>query len=730
MNPLNPSNADGLQRTLREQEVILENAGVGIGFIRERVVQRCNRRFAEIFGYADPAAMVGRSSLSLYCSLCDFEQLGRTAYPVLAQGRPYQTRLQMRRAGGEVFWCSLTGKLISPDDEEAGSIWIVEDINERVLAEKALQTALSEQALILDHAMVGIVFLRNRAVTRCNRRFEEMFGYGRGELDGTSSRNWYMTDEDWKTAGRQCYEPLSSGRSFSGEMLLRRKDGSPLWCEVRSKAVNPEDLSQGSIWIAMDLSGRKAAEAALAAANADLEAQVGRRTAELRHTVEVLHQEINERRQAEAQIRHLSLHDPLTGLPNRIFMEQLLEQALRDAAERRQQVAVLLINLDRFKHINDVFGHEEGDRVLGVVAQRMRQATGIADTITRLGADEFVVILPGVDRQTDILEFVRRLSAALRPGIRLGVRECQISCSAGISVFPDDGGTPKLLLQHADMAMRRAKDGGRASHQFFSRQLDREFQDRIELEQAMHHTLQAQGFEIHYQPQIDIASGRIAGVEALARWHRDGTGWIPPGVFIPVAEDSGMIHALGLWVLEQACRQNKAWSDSGIAPLVMAVNVSAMQLAQSGFVEQVLDILARTGMQPGQLELEITESVIMRQVDRAIRVMEQLHAAGIQLSIDDFGTGYSSLSYLRSFPLSRLKIDRSFVKDIDTNPNDEVICRTIVAMAQNLGLEVVAEGVESQTQLDRLASYGCQHYQGYHCSRPLPAREIEPLLRG
>lgn len=381
-------------RTSQEQQVIFDHAGVGISMLRHRRIERCNQRFAEIYGYSNPEELIGQGSRQFYEQEATYQALGEAAYATLSLGQSYTTRLQMRRRDGRLFWCELTGKLIDPDNPDGGSIWIMNDVDEQVRAEDALRQVLAEQALILEHAPVGVVFLKDRRVTRCNRRFEEMFGYGRGQLDGKTSRCWYLTDEDWREAGRQCYEPLSRGESFNSVMRLGRRDGSALWCEVQAKVVDPSDLSKGSIWITLDITARKQAQDALAQVHASLEQQVAQRTEQLRSTVQSLHHEIAERQQAERRIELLALHDALTGLPNRTFMEQLLERTLRDARRESSQIAIVFLDLDRFKHVNDAFGHDKGDILLQAVAQRLQTAVRESDTVARIGGDEFVIVLP------------------------------------------------------------------------------------------------------------------------------------------------------------------------------------------------------------------------------------------------------------------------------------------------------------------------------------------------
>lgn len=716
-----------LMRILNEQRVILDNASVGICFILQRQIQRCNQRFAEIYGYDSADQLVGTSSEQLYPDNLSFRKLGVEAYPSLARGERFSTELQMRRASGKPFWCRVTGKMIDPSSPEQGSIWIVDDIDQQRHAADSLEQITRQQQLILDHAMVGIVFLHNRHVASCNRRFAELLGYETDELIGVSSQLWYADKSIWQAAGERYNAVLSSGRAFEAEMELIRKDGTRFWCDVRSKAVDPNDLSKGGIWIIMDISDRKATEAALVTARQQLEQRVEERTRELEQVVSSLHREIEERKIAEERIRHLAQHDSLTGLPNRGLFESRLQEQIAQAETRQDALAVLFVDLDRFKHINDSLGHHEGDMLLRSLAERLRQAVGQQGTLSRIGGDEFVIMLNDIKPRSRIEQLIMRLQAALVPVFRVGVQEFRISSSIGVAVYPEDGHTPQALIQHADAAMYRAKANGRNRYHFYNHRLDNEQSERVELENALFQALRHEEFELHYQPQIEIQSGRIIGVEALIRWQRPGHGMVSPANFIPLAEENGLITEIGSWVLERACAQLQQWQQQGL-DLRVSVNLSAPQLDDANFCDKVARCLKRYRLDPSQLELELTESIIMKHVDQTIQLLEQLDKMGVHLSVDDFGTGYSSLSYLKRFPLNKLKIDQSFVREICVDPDDATICRTIISMADNLNLTVIAEGVEDADQLAMLAEFGCHQYQGYFFSRPVPAEQIPDLF--
>jgi diguanylate cyclase (GGDEF)-like protein/PAS domain S-box-containing protein len=717
-----------LAHALREQQVILENAGVGILFVRQRAIMRCNQRAAEIFGYENSAAMTGVPSKVLYASDDAYAALGRDAYPQLALGNRYQAEHLMKRRNGDMFWCSLTGKLINPQNVEEGSIWILEDIHERKLAEAQLKAAVFEQRLIFDHAMVGIVFLRDRKVSHCNRRFEEIFGYGPGELAGSSSRQWYLNEEDWLEAGRLCYEPFAAGRTFEGEMLLAKKDGSPLYCDVRSKAIDPQNLALGSIWITMDITDRKRAEAALTQVHAELEQLVEERTRQLSLTVAELNREITQRKADQERIRQLAHYDPLTGLPNRTLLADRSDHAISIAQRSGASLALIFLDLDHFKNVNDSLGHRVGDELLKALAQRLRSVVREQDTISRLGGDEFILVLPGTDADGAAHVAGKLLEIAAQP-YTLERHELTITPSIGIALFPADGADFDTLSKCADAAMYRAKQDGRNTYRFFTPEMQARSDRTLQVENALRRALERNQFELHYQPQMALDGNRVVGVEALLRWRHPELGMVPPVEFIPIAENNGLILPIGEWVLRTATAQLKTWMDEGLPAITMAVNLSAVQFRHAQLPERVTRILEETGLKPQYLELELTEGAAMDDPRAAIAMMDNLHERGIRMSIDDFGTGYSSLSYLKRFQIYKLKIDQTFVRDITVDPEDKAIVSAIISMAGALGMLTIAEGVETEGQLAFLREQGCREGQGYLFSKPMPAAEFVRFVR-
>ncbi|MBA3032961.1 MAG: EAL domain-containing protein [Gammaproteobacteria bacterium] len=441
--------------------------------------------------------------------------------------------------------------------------------------------------------------------------------------------------------------------------------------------------------------------------------------------------DLSQIKNSEARLEHLAHFDPLTKLPNRLLLQSGLTHALLAAERHQQRLAVLYIDLDRFKNINDSLGHPAGDELLEALAQRLLEQLRSEDTLGRLGGDEFLLILENLQRPEDAASIARELIESLDQSFRLpSGHEVYVGASIGISLFPEDGTSCTKLIQHADVAVYQAKEAGRNTFAFYTPALTQIANERLDLEARLRVALTQREFLLHYQPQIDIQTGGLVGCEALVRWNNPQQGLIAPSRFIPLAEETGLIVPLGEWVLRQACTQAKAWIDAGMSHLSIAVNLSARQLQQPDIVARVAAILAETGLPAAALKLELTESMIMGRGEEAVALLQRLKDLGLRLSIDDFGTGYSSLAYLKRFPIDELKIDQGFVRDIPNDSDDNEIATAIIGMAHGLRLSVMAEGVETEAQRDFLAKHGCNTYQGYLFSRPLPADEFTRLLNG
>jgi diguanylate cyclase (GGDEF)-like protein/PAS domain S-box-containing protein len=438
--------------------------------------------------------------------------------------------------------------------------------------------------------------------------------------------------------------------------------------------------------------------------------------------------DVTERKCAEERIHQLAHYDKLTGLPNRALFSQLLEQALSEAKYSKKQVAVLFIDLDRFKLINDSLSHDSGDVVLKQVARRLTDAQLKRNTIARFGGDEFVVLMRDCQIPTDAAEAAQSLLTAIAQPLILEGQEYHLTASIGISAYPSDGENAQTILKNADIAMYRAKEHGKNNYQFYSSQMNLHSFERLVLERFLRHALDQDEFRVYYQPKVDLVSGCVTGMEALLRWVHPAMGMISPVKFIPLAEETGLIVPIGAWVLKAACAQNKIWADQGLPPLRVAVNLSARQFAQDDLHSTILNVLEETGLAPELLELEITESVTMDNPEHAAALLRKLKALGIRLAIDDFGTGYSSLSYLKRFPIDNVKIDRSFIKDIPHDEDDVAITQAVIAMAHSLGLKVIAEGVESEEHVTFLREHGCDEVQGYLFGAPMSADNFTQLI--
>jgi diguanylate cyclase (GGDEF)-like protein len=432
---------------------------------------------------------------------------------------------------------------------------------------------------------------------------------------------------------------------------------------------------------------------------------------------------------ANRQLRHLATHDALTGLPNRVLLEDRLTQAMALADRDRRPFAVLVCDLDRFKLINDSLGHGAGDELLQAVAQRLSSLVRSVDTVARFGGDEFVLLINSIANQEDVERLAARAVEALQAPVLIAGIDVHTSPSIGVAFYPADGGSIEALIAHADAAMYCAKQRGRGNVQCYHPGMDAGAEDRVQLESDLHSAIELRQFELHYQPKVDTQTGAVRSAEALIRWAHPSRGLIGPGDFIPLAEECGLIGAIGEWVIREACRQARDWQTQGVAWLRVSVNLSASQFRHKGLVESIQRALDESGLESKYLEVELTESVVMSDPEESIAVLEQLSRMGVIVSVDDFGTGYSSMSYLRRFPIDKLKIDRVFISEMVNRPEDASIVRAIVSLAHSLRLKVVAEGVETHDQLQFLQACGCDEYQGYHFSRPLPALKLAELLR-
>jgi len=590
------------------------------------------------------------------------------------------------------MWVSL-----SPISSMNNNIWVcvISDVSSWKLAEANLKTKSSELDAILENAMVGIAFIKDRKFLHVNHKFETLFSYMRAQISGMSTRCLYLSDIAFEQLSDEVDAVLNSGENFEGQLEMVRQNGERFWCSVSSKAIDHEDAQQGTIWLFED----------------------------------VTHQRKNEER-----LVNLASFDSLTGLPNRAVFLDRLEHALHKAHRESGTLAVFFLDLDHFKHINDSLGHKAGDQLLCEVGTRLQASIREGDTVARLGGDEFTIILEDVRSAQYVAKIAEKILLAISETYLLDTIEVNISPSIGISLYPADGRDMDTLLKNADAAMYYAKDNGRNNFQFYSAEMNAKAAERLAMETSLRRAVELGELYLNFQPQIDLRTGKVSGAEALLRWNSEQWGNVSPAEFVPILEDTGLMGIVGEMVLTQACEAYMALKDKLVPDFQIAVNLSGRQFKGGQLVSYIRQLLSETGMSPKNLELEITESILMDNTDLAITTLNELSAMGMTLAIDDFGKGYLSLSYLKQFPLNVIKIDRAFVRDVNDNASDAAIVDAILAMSHRLQLDVVAEGVETKEQLDFLQAHDCRRVQGCYFSKPLDfdnfSRFIEQDIQG
>jgi diguanylate cyclase (GGDEF)-like protein/PAS domain S-box-containing protein len=935
---------------LREQTLIFERAPIGIAFLRDRIIQRCNPSFERIFGSL-PGQLIGQSTRVCFATEPAWSAAGERARRGIEEGGSFVGEVEYCKADGTPIWCQVTGSLLNPANHDEGHVWLFQDITARRAAEEALVESLWEQQLIFDNAMIGIAYQRERTILRCNRRFEEIYGFPPGALTGQPTRLLYASQQAWEDAGQQLYGQSAALEAFEGEVLFCRRDGTPIWVHVSGRPIEEQDERQIWIWTHEDVTAHRAAQDALRQSHLELEQRVAERTHELSQQLDFMHQlveaipgpvfyknragcylgcnqaflemigksraevvgasvydvapraladrymaadeelfqragsqvfeaqvlradgqyrdvvfhkaiygvpgeavcglvgimldvterkrmeqrlqqaatvfdssaegititspkgeiiavnrafteitgyceddvlgvnprilqsglqgaqfyremwrtlhtcgrwqgelwnrrkdgqaflesltvsavkdsqgcvthyvgvfsDITELRKAHDQLDHQAHHDPLTGLPNRLLLGDRLHKALQRAHRDERGLAVLFVDLDRFKNINDTLGHQVGDRVLCEVARRLTRLRREADTVGRLGGDEFLIIIEDLADPAAVSHIADKILTLLQDSPVTVEQEFYVGASIGISLFPQDGGDAETLLKNADVAMYRAKERGRNTYEFFTKELTQSSLARLQMETDLRRAIDRGELRVFLQPQFSLSSGELVGAEALVRWLRPELGLVMPGEFIKLAEESGLIVPIGEWVQQTAAGQWAAWVAAGFKPGVLSINVSGVEFRRGRIQETARKTLARSRLPAQFLELEITESAIMTQAENSVQVLDALRAMGLGLVIDDFGTGYSSLAYLKRLPLNKLKIDQSFVRGLPSDAEDRAITRAVIALAHSLQLTVIAEGVESEAQREFLAGEGCDEMQGYLRGKPMPLDEF------
>jgi diguanylate cyclase (GGDEF)-like protein/PAS domain S-box-containing protein len=682
--------ADGQPRMTREAATATEpemrQVVVPVRDPAQRVIAALIFEYTPLYNDATALATQAFRLMAMVALVGVLLALGSAFYLARAVSAPLR---QLTEAARQLGRGQRASAIVTNSGDEIGELAAVFNSMSGALhlRERAMESTFNG-IMIVDLAKPGF------PIEYVNRAFERITGYNAAQVLGKPADFLVRGDVD-QPGLHEIRLAMHEGREAHAVLRGYRQDGEPFWNEVSIAPVRSEDGPPS-------------------------------------HYVAIISDVTDARNDAD-QLAHLAQFDTLTGLANRNLMLDRLKQAIGSALRHGERIVVAFIDLDDFKLVNDNLGHAAGDQLLREVARRLEACLRARDTAARFGGDEFVLLLregeQGALGGAQLIEKIRAVLESVAAPLTLAGRDIQVHCSIGLAAFPQDGDDAETLVKHADTAMYRAKELGRNGFQFFTEALQLRAQQQMELGASLRLALEREEFELHYQPQVSLRSGRIAGMEALLRWRHPDKGLLGPGHFISFAEESGLIIPIGEWVLRRACKQNKAWQDAGLPPLPVAVNISARQCAQEDLEKVVRSALADSGLEAHYLELELTESISMSDPENSVPMMQAMKAIGVELSIDDFGTGYSNMSYLKRFPIDRLKLDISFVREITTDPGSLAISDAIITMSHSLHLEVVAEGVESEGQLALLAQRHCDIVQGFYFSKPLAADALEALLR-
>jgi diguanylate cyclase (GGDEF)-like protein/PAS domain S-box-containing protein len=650
-------------------------------------IEYVNPKFVEVSGYSAEEA-IGQNPRILKSgdkSTEEYQEMWHT----LLQGREWRGVFHNKRKDGSVYWESAS---ISPLRDDSGKITHFIAVKEDITAQKRAEDQLRMNATVFDTTSEGIIVTdADNLIKAVNPAFSRITGYESEEVIGRSP-SILSSGRHTDTFYEQLWSSVLQNGYWSGEIWNRRKDGSvfPEWLSIAA-IKNDDGLVKEYVAVFSDITKHK---------------------------------------QDEEKIRYQANFDALTGLPNRSLLTDRLSQAILSANREEWQLGLLFVDLDQFKVVNDTFGHVVGDELLQQVAARIRDCVREADTVARFGGDEFVILLQDIEDPDVAVTISSKVIEAVTKSFKLYGREIFIGASIGITIYPEDAGTADALLRNADMAMYQAKAHGRNTYQFFTASMQRQTIERQQLEQDLRLSIEREELEVYYQPVVLSDTGKVSSLEALLRWNHPKKGLITPDVFIPIAEDSGLIGGIGRWVMRQACNQLSEWRQFGHEELKIAVNLSSRQRKLGFDADFMQEILQESGLPAEAVTLEITESLLMRDTEETVGWLGEIKRLGVHLSVDDFGTGYSSLSYLKRFPVDALKIDRSFVNDLPADPESVSLVNTIIAMAKSLKLGLVAEGVENQQQVDFLLAAGCDLLQGFHFGRPMPAEALTRWLEG
>ncbi|MBF0219898.1 MAG: EAL domain-containing protein [Gammaproteobacteria bacterium] len=659
--------------------VVITDPSGNIEYVNPKFEQISGYQFSEVVGKNPRILKSGETSREGY----------RLLWQTICAGQAWHGEFHNRRRDGKLYWESAS---ISPVFNDRGEITHFIGIKEDITERKRIESSLRIYSTVFDVLTEGIVITDSMAVIKSvNPAYEAICGYAQGELLGQSTA-LFRTGEHDRAFYQAMWQSLSDDGHWSGEVINRRKNGAiyPAWLSI-TRINNDGNSDFAYVAIMTDLTQRK---------------------------------------EVEEQLRYRDNYDQITGLPNRTLLQDRLEHGIAVVHREKNRLALLFVDLDRFKGVNDTYGHSCGDALLQQVAKRLQGCVREGDTVSRFGSDEFMVLLEALDDVEDAVVVAKKVLGVLSQPFNLEGNELFIGASIGIALYPDDAVGAESLISNADIAMSQAKSDGRNRYHFFTEEMHRQVGRRMELENDLRRAVINGELELHYQPVIHCASGEVHGVEALLRWNHPELGMVPPGIFVPLAEESDIIGTISVWVLQQACEQGNLWrADPTLPPLDIAVNLSCAQFEHGCGVGMIDSIINNSGYPTDRLTLEVTESLFIADKVQGAKIFTDLKALGVRLSIDDFGTGYSSLSYLKHFPVDVLKIDRSFIGQLAKGETDEELVRAIVVMSKSLGLAQVAEGVETQDQYHLLREIGCDYLQGYYFGKPMSATAFLSWLR-
>ena len=681
--------------SLRESEDVFRRAALQ----SVDLVHECDRTSGRITWFGDVDRILGCApdefprTVDAWEKVIHPEDRGRVAANAsrhFETGEPFFEEYRVQTWDGRTLHWHHAGTLLPADGERAArSIGTVTDISGRRQIEEALRVSERRYRALFERNLAGVYrsTIEGRLLD-CNEAFARIFGYAsREEVLRQAAWDFFVKPEDREAALAKLVERQSL---TNYEICLKRKDGSHVWVLQNENLVEDSD-------------GRLS-------------------------VIEGTAIDISERKRAEEQVKHLAFHDPLTNLPNRLLFNDRLTLAVAQAHRHNQRLAVLFLDLDRFKVINDSLGHSVGDELLRQVAERIQEYVREGDTVARLGGDEFTLLVPGISAEEDAAKIARKICEAIHDPFWIDGRELFVTTSVGVAVYPSDGHDGESLVRNADSAMYRAKDQGRDNYQLYTPAMNAKAVERLSLESRLRQAVANDELELHFQPFIDLRTAEVLGAEALIRWRHPELGLIPPMDFIPIAELSGLIVPIGEWVLRTACAEARKWHKKGFGRMTVSVNLSSRQFQQTDLVSQVTNALEETGLEADKLDLEITESNAMQNAEHSINTLRGLKSRGVRISMDDFGTGYSSLNYLKRFPIDRIKLDQSFVRDLPSDKDDAAIAMAVIAMGRSLELVVIAEGVETEEQLAFLKGHECDQLQGFLLSRPLTSEAFDRFL--